>query len=144
MSAKLVFAIESKFTTGRGDKEDPIRQVTQYSDLQGNLLFEKDPLKKSEPMEETNPARLLEVMKRPLLVQGMLGRREDGVIILIDDELTPKGETITLWHEVIHLLMSASDGEHDEEEVERYAQRLAAQYPEIRKWVGLEQEGGQS
>ena len=41
-SAKVIQVIETKSKKGLGIKEDPIRVVTQYWDLKGNFLAEKD------------------------------------------------------------------------------------------------------
>lgn len=42
LSVKVRKVIEIKTDKGIGIKEDPIREVTQYWDLEGNLLVEKD------------------------------------------------------------------------------------------------------
>ncbi|RGD72943.1 carboxypeptidase [Anaerofustis stercorihominis] len=42
LSVKVRKVIEIKTDKGMGIKEDPIREVTQYWDLEGNLLAEKD------------------------------------------------------------------------------------------------------
>lgn len=42
-SAKLIYAIETKSLRGKGKKENPCRIVTQYWDMSGKLLAEKDP-----------------------------------------------------------------------------------------------------
>ena len=39
-SAKVIQVIETKSTRGKGTDVDPVRQVTQYWDFEGNLLFE--------------------------------------------------------------------------------------------------------
>lgn len=41
-SAKLIQVIETKANRGLGTKEDPVREVTQYWDLDGNFLAEMD------------------------------------------------------------------------------------------------------
>ena len=38
-SAKVIQVIETKSTRGKGTDADPVRQVTQYWDFEGNLLF---------------------------------------------------------------------------------------------------------
>lgn len=42
-SAKLITVIETKSLRGVGTQEDMCRCVTQYWDMEGNLLAEKDP-----------------------------------------------------------------------------------------------------
>lgn len=41
-SAKVINVIQTKSTRGRGTSADPIKEVIQYWDLKGNLLFEKE------------------------------------------------------------------------------------------------------
>lgn len=41
-SVKVISVIEVKATRGLGIEEDPVREITQYWDLDGNLLAEKD------------------------------------------------------------------------------------------------------
>lgn len=43
-SARVIEVIETKALKGQGTKENPVRIVTQYWDLQGDLLSEKDPI----------------------------------------------------------------------------------------------------
>lgn len=40
-SARVIQVIETKSTRGKGTDADPIRQVKQYWDFEGNLLFEE-------------------------------------------------------------------------------------------------------
>ncbi|MBR3785985.1 MAG: carboxypeptidase [Firmicutes bacterium] len=40
-SAKVIMVIETKALSGEGTEKDPARVVTQYWDLEGNLLAEK-------------------------------------------------------------------------------------------------------
>ena len=42
-SAKAVIMIKTISICGAGTEEDPVREITQYWDLEGNLLIEKDP-----------------------------------------------------------------------------------------------------
>lgn len=41
-SAKIIQVIETKAQKGIGIEKDPVREVTQYWDLKGNLLAESD------------------------------------------------------------------------------------------------------
>ena len=41
--AKVIQVIETKATRGLGTEKDPVRDVTQYWDLDGNFLAEMDP-----------------------------------------------------------------------------------------------------
>ena len=41
-SARVIQVIETKSTRGKGTDADPVRQVTQYWDFEGNLICEKD------------------------------------------------------------------------------------------------------
>lgn len=41
-SAKVIQVIETKAKRGLGIPQDPVREVTQYWDLEGNFLGEKD------------------------------------------------------------------------------------------------------
>ena len=42
-SAKIIQVIETKSSRGFGTEKDPVRDVTQYWDLEGNFLAEMDP-----------------------------------------------------------------------------------------------------
>lgn len=41
-SARVISVIETKSKQGVGTENDPIREVVQYWDIDGNLLAEKD------------------------------------------------------------------------------------------------------
>ncbi len=41
-SAKVIQVIETKAKRGLGTKKDPVREVIQYWDLEGNFLAEMD------------------------------------------------------------------------------------------------------
>lgn len=41
-SAKVIQVIETKSTRGKGTDADPVREITQYWDFEGNLICEKD------------------------------------------------------------------------------------------------------
>lgn len=41
-SAKVIQVIETKANRGIGTEKDPVREVTQYWDLEGNFLAEMD------------------------------------------------------------------------------------------------------
>lgn len=41
--AKVIRVIETKASRGTGIEKDPVREVTQYWDLDGNFLAEMDP-----------------------------------------------------------------------------------------------------
>lgn len=41
-SAKVIQAIETKADCGLGTEKDPVREVTQYWDFEGNILAEMD------------------------------------------------------------------------------------------------------
>lgn len=47
-SAKIIQVIETKHTRGNSTGADPIREVIQYWDFDGNLIAEKDPLTEVE------------------------------------------------------------------------------------------------
>lgn len=42
ISAKVIQVIETKAKRGLGTEKDPVRDVTQYWDLEGNFLAEMD------------------------------------------------------------------------------------------------------
>lgn len=44
-SAKVIRVIETKSTRGNGTSANPSRVITQYWSLDGELLFEIDPVK---------------------------------------------------------------------------------------------------
>ncbi len=81
--------------------------------------------------------RPLEVNIRKLLVSGMLCTTDDGrPVILISDDQSDEEKAISIWHEVVHLLRMAGEGNQCEEEVEAAALKLAEVCPEVIKWVG--------
>ena len=43
-SAKVIQVIQTKSTRGKGTDADPVREVIQYWDFEGNLICEKDSL----------------------------------------------------------------------------------------------------
>ncbi len=42
-SAKIIHVIKTTAKRGAGTEKDPVREVTQYWDFEGNFLAEKDP-----------------------------------------------------------------------------------------------------
>lgn len=77
--------------------------------------------------------------RRKLLTCGMLVSGPHGIKILLDEDLSKDETAITLWHEVVHIIRAMnSNGNSDEEEVERDAKRLALAFPEIVDWAGLD------
>lgn len=52
MSAKLLMVIETKGLRGKGVEGGPVREVTQYWSLEGQLLAESDPVRSSVPRRE--------------------------------------------------------------------------------------------
>lgn len=42
-SARVIQVIETKAKRGMGMQKDPVREITQYWDLEGNFLAEMDP-----------------------------------------------------------------------------------------------------
>lgn len=88
------------------------------------------------PSPQDRVERLLSVVFRPLLTQGVLGTTDQGATILVDSESTREQQAITVWHEVLHLLLVALGvKDHDETAIEEAAKRLAAAMPEIVDWV---------
>lgn len=71
---------------------------------------------------------MVRVLFRPLLVQGMVRRdfEYDSWMILVDNEQSEAQQTVTLYHEALHLL-----GLTDEDQVEAMAKKLADACPEI-------------
>ena len=41
-SAKVIQVIETKSKRGMGTEKDPVREITQYWDMEGNFLAERD------------------------------------------------------------------------------------------------------
>lgn len=42
-SVRVISVIEVKANRGLGIEKDPVREITQYWDIEGNLLAERDP-----------------------------------------------------------------------------------------------------
>lgn len=79
----------------------------------------------------------LRVVFRPLLVQGVFATDAEGPILFIDCDQSEREQAVSVWHETLHLLLCASGyakHEHDEEQIDAIAERLADACPEI---VGL-------
>lgn len=51
-AAKVIAVIETKAKKGSGIVKDPMREVTQYWDLDGNLLAEHDSINDLIPEED--------------------------------------------------------------------------------------------
>ncbi len=84
------------------------------------------------------PVALLTVVRRPLLVSGMLASSPRGVAILVDDGQDAEQQGLAIWHEVVHLLMHAGGREqHDEAEVEHIAERLYKACPQVLELCGF-------
>lgn len=68
------------------------------------------------------------VIFRPMLVSGMLSAdlERGSWLILVDSEQSEPEQTVSLFHEMLHLI-----GLLDEKKVEAMAQKLAAACPEI-------------
>jgi len=90
-------------------------------------------------ISRTSLACSLSFERRPLLVDGSFGFKKDGsAFILVNSEDSRNEQTITLWHEMVHLIMMAgglSPSNHDEEAIEKTARKLADCCPEIHKWA---------
>ncbi len=76
----------------------------------------------------------LKIQFRPLLTSGMIcvPKTEGGsYLILIDSDASESEQTVTLWHELIHLLEMASGKSSGEDAVEKLAVEWAKRCPEI-------------
>jgi len=88
--------------------------------------------------ETTQGAFPLRIKARPLLVPATMGYGPATIFIYVATEQSREEAAISVWHEVVHVLLFAGGAhEHDEDEVERAAQKLAKAYPEVLEWVGL-------
>lgn len=80
----------------------------------------------------------LRIHVRPLLVEGCIAYTPAVVEILLDSEQTPTEAAHTLWHELVHLLLILGGRtDHDEEQVDKIAARLAQACPEVLTLCGL-------
>lgn len=83
----------------------------------------------------------LRVEVRPLLTSGGCGSGPGSIFILLADDLTKAEAAKTLWHEVVHILKRAGgDLNHDEDQVDAAAEKLAAACPEVLAWCGVEEK----
>lgn len=76
-------------------------------------------------------APILSITFRPLLVSGTYGQAPNGIVILIDSEQPPEQQLKAVWHEVLHLVLTALDKVHDENWIETAALRLATACPDL-------------
>jgi hypothetical protein len=81
---------------------------------------------------------------RPLLIGGMVATEPSGAWwLLLDAEQEARQKAISLWHETVHLLMFAAGlpaPQHDEQQIEAIAVRLAAACPDILQILKLSKE----
>lgn len=81
----------------------------------------------------------LKIIFRPLLVQGMFAFQDNTtmftsqMVFLIASNSTPEEQTISLWHEALHMLLRAGGKmpPHDEVWVEERAKALALACPDL-------------
>jgi hypothetical protein len=81
------------------------------------------------------------VVVRPLLMSGMLTVRKDAppsarrvYLILVDKGMSAEETCITLFHELIHIMLliaGVDESAHDENEIDRWAKRLAGTFPTV-------------
>jgi hypothetical protein len=81
-------------------------------------------------------------IRRPMLISGMLAKGTDDLegrhLVLVNSEDSEEEQTITLWHEIVHLIRLAGglpEELHDEKEIEAAARKIAEACPEILEWA---------
>lgn len=75
---------------------------------------------------------------RPLLTCGGMGYGPSSIFILLADDLTRDEATVTLWHEIVHILKKVGGhAEHNEDEIDALAQKLATACPEVLELCGV-------
>ena len=80
----------------------------------------------------------MRIKVRPLLSSGGMGYGPGSIFILLADDLNRDEATVTLWHEIVHILKKVGGhAEHDEDEVDALAKKLAAVCPEILELCGV-------
>lgn len=81
----------------------------------------------------------LQVVVGYLLLPGCMGRDKDGnaIMIWLAKGLERDEATVTLWHEILHVLHNAGGTDHDEDAIEAMAQKLAQACPEVLKICGV-------
>jgi hypothetical protein len=83
----------------------------------------------------------LRIKVRPLLVPATMGFGPSSIFIYVAPDATREDAAVSLWHELVHVLKFAGGHqEHDEEEVEALAQRLASACPEVLALCGIESD----
>ena len=83
----------------------------------------------------------LRIEVRPLLTYGGIGWSEKEIFIYLADDLAGSQAAHALWHEIVHLLMSAGGHEdHDEVKIDALADRLAAACPEVLELCGVDKK----
>lgn len=82
----------------------------------------------------------LRIEVRPLLVPGMMGGGPRSIFIFLCKGLAREEAILTLWHEIVHVLLMAGGQPqpHDEAGVERLAAKLAAACPEVLALCGVD------
>jgi hypothetical protein len=98
-------------------------------------------------MSEANELNILsgsplEFRRRPMLISGQIRKGEDSFLVLVNSEDSKHEQTITLWHEIVHLIKHAGGQppqSQDEDEVEAAARKLAECCPEILQWAFYEE-----
>ena len=80
----------------------------------------------------------LRIEVRPLLSSGGMGYGPSSIFILLADDLNRDEATVTLWHEIVHILKKVGGHPvHDEGEVDAIAKKLALACPEILELCGV-------
>lgn len=89
----------------------------------------------------------LRIEVRPLLVSAMEGRGPGSIFIMVSEGQSRTEAEISLWHEIVHVLMHAGGAPAPktaaeltalEQQVEAIAQKLAAVCPEIVELCGVQ------
>lgn len=80
----------------------------------------------------------LRIKVRPLLVSGHCGSSPTGIFINIAEGQSKEDAIQTVWHEILHVVISAGGGNHDESKIEEIAKRLSTACPEILELTGIQ------
>ena len=77
--AKVIQVIETEITRGKGIEGDPIRGVTQYWSLDGDLLAEHDPVEADRP----SPT----IMRGEQLLRDLYGKQNSSPVTTFTNDL---------------------------------------------------------
>lgn len=83
-SAKAIVMIKTISICGAGTKEDPVREITQYWDLDGNLVATIDPFSNQERAERRSNIKIVPSGEMKSLIELLRKERGEKMIYMTE------------------------------------------------------------